>query len=166
MKRGLALLALGLAACSPNSGQQFDTTLNIQQVMKHVIDPAAIALWGRAGSVSDAAGEKDLAPIDEATWRAAENEAAVVAEGGNLLLVPQRTLKLDGTDGEWRRLAHKLTREALAIKKATADRNTQEMFDAGGRLYEVCTECHDRYYTPFLDADGKLKPNAPKPEAR
>lgn len=163
MRRGPVLIAaLVLAACSDKQTvEKFDTTLTIQEVMKHVIDPAAVALWGRAGSMSDGVTEKSLAPTDEATWRQAENEAATVAEGGNLLLVPGRVLKVNEADTLWPKLVGDMTREALAVKAATQARDTQKMFDAGGRLYDACTACHKVYYEPFLDSDGAVKPNAP-----
>ena len=97
MREGLIALALMaggflvLAACSkPPQPIAFDTTLSTKDLMKHVIDPAAQGLWGRAGTIDTAAGTVDLAPDTEAEWKAAEAEAATVAEAGNLLLVPGR----------------------------------------------------------------------------
>lgn len=155
----LAIFALAASSCSAGgTGGQFDTTLTTQQVMKHVIDPAAIGLWGRAGSMETENGTIYLAPETEEDWAAAEHEAAIVAEGGNLLLLPGRALKLEASDNDWARFARDLTRAALKVKAATADRDADRMFEAGADLYQVCTACHEKYYGPFLKPDGTFVP--------
>ncbi|MEP7210842.1 MAG: hypothetical protein ABI740_08395 [Alphaproteobacteria bacterium] len=157
---GCAVLAALLpAACSEKAkGVTFDTTLPTHQVMKHIIDPAAIALWGRAGTMDTDKGTVSLAPQTEAEWAAAEQEAAIVAEGGNLLLLPGRIPDLKGVGADWETFAHALTRQALAVKAATAARDNDRMFKAGGDLYQVCTDCHAKYYIPYLNADGVYTP--------
>ena len=147
------------AACSkPVEKTAFDTTLPTQQVMKHIIDPAAVSLWGRAGTMDTDKGTVSLAPQTEADWAAAEHEATIVAEAGNLLLLPGRVPNFTGVGADWEKFAHALTREALAVKAATAARDNDRMFKAGGDLYQVCTDCHAKYYIPYLNADGVYKP--------
>ena len=93
MKARLAFILAGLAAScgpAPEPAPAFDTTLTTQQLMLHVIDPAAIALWGRAGEMMTRTASIDLAPDTPEEWAAAENEAAIVAEAGNLLILPGR----------------------------------------------------------------------------
>lgn len=155
----LVICVLLAASCSRSGGGgQFDTTLSTQQVMKHVIDPAAIALWGRAGTMETENGTVYLTPETEEDWAAAEHEAAIVAEGGNLLLLPGRGLKLAASDNGWARYARDLTRAALAVKAATVERDADRMFKAGADLYQVCTDCHEKYYGPFLKPDGTFVP--------
>ena len=97
---GLAVLAgLLAAACTPedtNPAPQpdFHTRLTTTEVMAHVIDPAAWGLWGRAGTITNEEGETSLTPDTEEEWAAAENEAAIVAEAGNLLLYPRQTISI------------------------------------------------------------------------
>ena len=151
--------ALIAAACSDASqNPAFDTTLPTQQVMKHIIDPAAVSLWGRAGTMETDKGTVSLAPQTEAEWAAAEHEAAIVAEGGNLLLLPGRAPAFTGVGADWVSLAHALTRQALVVKAATAARDNDRMFKAGGDLYQVCTDCHAKYYIPYLNAEGVYAP--------
>jgi hypothetical protein len=69
----MVICAVLAASCSRSeAGGQFDTSLSTQQVMKHVIDPAAIALWGRAGSIETEKGTVYLTPETEEDWAAAE----------------------------------------------------------------------------------------------
>ncbi len=154
------LLALALAACSRPSGT-FDTSLSTQEVMKHVIDPAAIALWDRAGELETEQGTVSLAPKTEEEWAAAEHEAAIVAEGGNLLRLPQRVRKLSGVDQDWSKFAAQMTEQALAVKTATAARQPDKMFEKGADLYQTCVECHEKYYVPFLKEDSPTPSPAP-----
>ena len=167
----LALLLAGLAAaCAParEPAPAFDTTLTTQQLMKHVIDPAAVALWDRAGELQTSDGVVNLAPDTPEEWAAAESEAAIVAEAGNLLILPQRVRILQGKDGrpdaadggDWTRFSLEMTRRALAVKAATTARDTEKMFDTGGELYQACVACHDKYYVPFLK-EGQVT-NAPR----
>jgi len=154
---GCAVLVV--AACSDATQKPaFDTTLPTQQVMKHIIDPAAVALWGRAGTMDTDKGTVSLAPQTEAGWAEAEDEAAIVAEGGNLLLLPGRTPNFTGVGANWADFAHALTRQALAVKAATVARDNDRMFKAGGELYQVCTDCHAKYYIPYLNAQGVYTP--------
>ncbi|MBI1361430.1 MAG: hypothetical protein GC155_14225 [Alphaproteobacteria bacterium] len=154
----LAAAAFAVSCSKPAETTHFETGLSTQQVMKHIIDPAAVALWGRAGSVETEKGTEYLTPTSDEDWAAAENEAAIVAEGGNLLLLPGRAPTFGTEGGEWESFAHRLTQVALAVKAATAARKPDEMFKSGADLYDVCTGCHSKYYTPYIDADGKYVP--------
>jgi hypothetical protein len=173
MRARLAFILAGLAAScgpAPEPTPPFDTALTTQQLMLHVIDPAAIALWGRAGEMETENGVVDLAPDTPEEWAAAENEAAIVAEGGNLLILPGRVRviqdkegKLDPADGgDWTKFSLEMTKRALAVKAATAARDKDKMFETGGELYQACVACHDKYYVPFLEEGESPNPDAPK----
>src|ERR1700755_3126107 len=144
-----AAMFLALAACSGSQTNQFDTTLSRQQVMKHVINPAAVSLWTRVEMNGGESGPAYLTPTIEADWLAAENEAAIVAEGGKLLLLPGRAV-LAGEHDEWARFARALTAKALAVKAATAARDGEKMFQAGADLYQACSDCHAKFYIPYI----------------
>ena len=145
---------LCLAACTPPEPEartEFDMTLTVPELMAHVIDPAAQGVWSRAGWFIDESGESELFPAIEAEWAAAANAAAMVIEGGNMLLLPERVRVLAENDnGDWTKFAKTLSERALVVMRATEDRDTQAMFDAGGELYQACVACHEKYYVPFL----------------
>lgn len=173
MKARLALILAGLAAScgpAPEPAPAFDTTLTTQQLMLHVIDPAAISLWGRAGEMMTENGVVDLAPDTPEEWAAAEHEAAIVAEGGNLLILPGRVRVIEGKagkpdpadGGDWTKFSLEMTKRALAVKTATAARDKDKMFETGGELYQACVACHDKYYVPFLEEGESPNPDAPK----
>ena len=150
----IAVLAyvLLLSACSKPPAQ-FDTNLETKEIMAHIVNPSAVALWNRAGEWTDEEGTHDLAPVSEDEWFAGESEAAIVAEAGNLLLIPERVRRIGANDTDWATFAQHLSARAIDVMRATEARNKEAMFDAGGRLYEVCVSCHEKYYVPFLKDD-------------
>ena len=147
----VAAACLGCEQAEVKPAVAYDTTLSTAELMAHVIDPAAREVWSHAGWIMDANGETALFPTIEAEWAAAENAAAMVAEAGNMLLLPGRQRVLAEDDnGDWVRFARTLSERAHTVRAATEARQPQAMFDAGGDLYQACVACHEKYYAPFL----------------
>lgn len=132
-----------VAACAPKAKEQaYNTDLDMVELMAHVIDPAAFMFWRGAGTELTEQGERDLSPTTPEGWKVVEDGAAMVAEGGNMLLLPGRAR---APEAEWNRLAKLLSQRALEGMAAAEKQDKQAVFDTGGRLYEVCVECHQKY---------------------
>ena len=116
---------------------------NVRQTMEWILDPAADVIWDSAGFIITAQGEDDLAPTTEAGWEQVRNSATVVAETGNLLLMPGR---VGGAD--WVRYARGLTAAAEAAMAAAETHDAEALFDAGGEVYQACRACHEQYLVP------------------
>ncbi len=148
---GFLLLALLLTGCgqSEQSASQmqyteappFQPTGDVKHLMQWVLDPAADQVWGSSGSIITAAGTQDLTPTTDAGWLAAQHSAAVVAEGGNLLLMPG--LARDHKD--WQDFSLGLVAAGQLAMAAAAERDAEALFDAGGQIYRVCASCHAVY---------------------
>jgi len=145
--RTLVLLALplGPAACDPASGDRvstrYDPVTDVQGIMLSVLEPAAETYWDAVGWILDFDGETYVRPQTEEEWEAVLHSAYVVAEAGNLLMMPDRALDA----GPW--MAHsrdlvEVGRRAIAAAEA---RDPQAVFDAGAEVYVVCSECHASY---------------------
>ena len=141
-----------LAACSkPAAPVAYNTTLSTKEVMNRVINPAAVALWDNSGTIETLKGTTSKLPTTDDGWTAVENDAAIVAEGGNLMLLPGRVRKLDPKDQDWTNFTNQMITLALAEKQAVAAKDGQKMFDIGAKLYDDgCTACHQKYLIPFL----------------
>jgi len=144
----LAVTVAWLAACggdgAPKAPEtQYQLVLDTRELMNRVLDPPADVIWGSAGSVLTAEGEQDLAPVDEEGWAAVVNAAAVVAEGGNLLMMPGRTR---GTD--WDEFAQGMIVIAERAMAAAEGQDADALFEVGGQLYNVCVACHQQYMLP------------------
>jgi len=130
-------LFLATTGCSPKP-LPFEEVADTRQLMLTVVDPAARVYWGSVGIVMDVNGTEEIAPATVAEWEAVRNAAMVIAESGNLLLMPGRAQA-----GErWTSLAQALIargRQALAAAEA---RDPAAVFDAGGEIYLVCSDCH------------------------
>lgn len=147
----LGLIGLGLlAACSDSADDgaaavaaeaNYDTTLTMQELMLHVLEPAADGLWSTAGWVEDRDGYRELYPTTEEGWAQVVGSAAMVAESGNLLRLPERALDNDA----WMVYADGLTQAGFRAMAAASIRNKEDLFQAGADIYSVCSACHQAY---------------------
>jgi len=162
-------LTLGLAACGGDGGENdasapppgstpgegmggatladFRTSLNLQELMAHVLDYNAFEVWHRQGwIIGDTVTE--LFPTDDDGWIAAENAARTVAEASNLLLLPGRPLD---DDRAWVDFAHQLHDAAMKAGDMAEKKDKDAFFNAGTDMYRACHGCHQRY---IANADG------------
>lgn len=175
----LGLAACGFAACSNNSDSDsgeastpvsrtpgegmgaatindFRTSLDLKELMGHVLDYNAFEVWHRQGwIIGDSVQE--LFPVDDDGWIAAENAARTVAEASNLLLLPGRPLD-DSRD--WVDFAHQLNEAAMKAGDMAEKKDKNAFFDAGTDMYRACHGCHVRY---IAGADGPPAADPLKP---
>ena len=147
----LALAALALAfaqgACErASSPMPVQVVGDMKETMTWVLDPAADVIWGSAGFVLTAEGQRDLQPTSEEGWARLRHSAAVVAESGNLLLLPHLmpTDSEAGTDA-WVEFANGMTRVGMEVIEAAENQDAEAVFEKGGHLYNVCVACHQVY---------------------
>tara|TARA_B100000929_G_C15404137_1_gene385632 strand:+ start:426 stop:854 length:429 start_codon:yes stop_codon:yes gene_type:complete len=120
----------------------YETSLDVEQLMHYVLEPAADIVWDSAGTIATLEGVEDLAPTTDEGWFRVQHAAAVVTESGNLLLMPGRAE--DGND--WREISLGLVSTGTALMNAAEEQNADAIFDLGGQLYNVCVACHQRYW--------------------
>ena len=161
--RALALAALAAAPLGCGNGPDPPTTLatgeagemnemnEMKEMMTWVLDPAADVIWGSAGFVITAAGEVSLAPTTDEGWAQVRHSAAVLAEGGNLLLLPQRLPAADQR-AAWTEFSAGMTRIAQDAATAAEAQDSERLFEVGGHLYNVCLACHQVYARDDADA--------------
>jgi hypothetical protein len=149
--RSLALFALAalLASCGTGDGDSardagapYVKVHSLQQLMDTVMEPDAQIFWHSSGTVSDTAGTRDLTPTTAERWAAAQSAAATVAETGNLLVTP---MFAQDRGPDWIAFAQDLARAGKDAEKAAIDRDGVAMFDAGAKLSEACSACHQAY---------------------
>lgn len=167
----LIVCAAALAACSPQKKAapaaaapavpKYNVNLPMDELMGHVVDPAAFAYWKGSGTEETAKGTRSLAPTTEEGWEALESGAAALIEAGNLLQMPGRPR---APEADWNRFAQQLTDTAIAAKAAAEKHDEKGVFDLGGKIYEICTACHEEYVIqPQLKATGPAQ-GAPLPD--
>jgi hypothetical protein len=142
-----ALAALACGACtSAGEEEPYVAVADVQELMFHVVEPAAQEYWAAVGWILDHEGEHYFRPESDEEWLAVENAAFMVAEAGNLLMMPERTLD----DAGWIAMSQSLVdvgRRALEVAEA---QDEQGVFDLGAEMYFVCSACHAAYSPEIL----------------
>ena len=138
--------ALGcLAGCSrsapPEPSPLYDTSINLHDLMEHVLDPTADVIWGASGIMVDFAGEHDLSPKTDEEWARVHDGAVLLVESSNLLLLPGR-LQPGKT---WTGQAQKLSVLGLEAMRAVDARDKAALLRIGGDIHDACEECHRVY---------------------
>lgn len=142
-------LLAGLAACSPESEIEeaiaadatYNTSLNVQELMALVLEPASDILWDSGGWVVDASGYEELYPTTDDGWEYVRAQAAIVVESGNMLALPGRAEDNDA----WMIYSEGLSEAGMLAMEAARTQNEEDFFQAGAQLYSVCTACHQAY---------------------
>jgi hypothetical protein len=117
--------------------------------MTSVVDPAADVIWGSVGTIVNAAGTIEKAPKTDEEWAAVRNSAYVLTESGNLLMIGNRPKDT----GEWIRFSQELIDVGVRTIKAAEARNKDAIFEVGGEIYNVCSNCHEKYEVKISEAE-------------
>ena len=153
-------VASALASCGPEPKQftnaPFDTNIPLDEVMAHVMDPAAYAFWGGTGTSYTVDGDTDLSPKTEAEWKRVEDGAAMVILGANSLMLPGYARE---PMADWDRYASKVAEVAERAKAAVERKDTSAMRTIGDELDAACEACH----TQFSPSPAKEEPGVSAP---
>jgi hypothetical protein len=147
----LLLLSITVAACSnAPAPPPYRAVADVKTLMATVMEPAAEVYWDAVGIIVDEKGEHHIEPTTPEEWDAIRNAAYMVAESGNLLMMPSRAK--DG--GEWMALSQQLIESAQKAIQAAEARDKDAVFNVGADVYDACTNCHAKY-SPDI-----VRPNA------
>lgn len=138
MRISAALFAF-LAACAGESEEIRDA--RVHDLMANELEPAADGVWDNAGWIITEAGEEKLWPTTEAGWAEVAASAERIAEIAESL--KGNAYRQEGTD--WDIYADGLVVAAERARVAALAQDEQEVFDAGGHIYQVCRACHERF---------------------
>lgn len=153
-------------------GVKFDTSVPFVEVMGQVVDPAAWGFWNYTGEVDTPEGVVQKAPPDpssipddpnsleddaqrealEQKWIDIENGTYQLIEAGNIMQLPGYVRKVETNDnGDWIKFAQALQAKAHEAQEAVRAKDRDKMFTTGGEIFDICTECHQKYLQPFID---------------
>jgi hypothetical protein len=144
----LGIVAAGCTSAPPPPPYQ--PVADVKTLMANVMEPAAEVYWDAVGIIVDDKGEHQIEPKTIEEWDAVRNAAYVVAESGNLLMMPTRAK--DG--GEWMEASRLMIDAAQKAIRAAESRDKDAVFDVGAEMYDSCTNCHAKY-SPDI-----VRPNA------
>jgi len=150
----LALASTWLTACEQAPpAAPFKSVTDMRQFMEWVLDPVADELWASVGIIIDEKGETRIEPKTDAEWAQVRNNAAIIAEAANLLMLDSRAKDREG----WMIAARGLIDQAERAIKAAEAKDADALFTANSDVFLACTECHKTYAfsTPAEAADAK-----------
>jgi hypothetical protein len=146
------LLAGALAVAACGSGPvppPFKPVADNKLLMNSLIDPNADIVWDSVRTIITAAGTEEIRPRTEGEWDAVRNSAVALAESGNLLMMVPRAKDGD----QWMKAAQALIDTSEAAMKAIDSRNAELLFNAGGDIYNACSNCHAKYIDAIVNAE-------------
>ncbi len=79
-------------------------------------------------------------PKDAKAWTAVENQALILAEAGNLLMMAPRA-----KDDVWMKESRALVDAGEAAFKAAQAKNVDQLSMIADQLLEICERCHMKY---------------------
>jgi hypothetical protein len=159
------------AADSAGDAASYRATATIEEIMRHVIDPAADAIWESVVTEVTAEGVTEYAPETVEEWAALRGQAITLVEATNLLMMPGRRVaapesrsELPGVDLEpeeieallaqdrtaWTQFVGVLHASGLTVLEAIDRRDVDALLVAGDGLDLACENCHLRYWYPSL----------------
>ena len=142
------LLTTGCNQQAPPAETPYQAVTDIHHTMELILNPATEVIWDSAGSIITAEGEQQLAPTTDEGWHKVEQAAAVVAETGNLLMMPGRA-----AGDDWVGYSADLVEAGKLALQAARGQDSDALFDAGGRMYQVCLACHKQYWVEVDNSD-------------
>jgi hypothetical protein len=143
--RAATIALLTILTCSACSSAPppppYRPVADVKTLMATVMEPSADVYWDAVGIVVDSEGEHQIEPKSAEEWDAVRNAAYVVAESGNLLMMPSRAKD----NGEWMRAAEQLITASQKAIRAAESHDKTAVFDVGAEVYDACTNCHSKY---------------------
>ena len=136
----VSAVLLFATACAPQP--TFKPVASVKQLMEATIDPAADVIFASVGTVVSSSGVEEIAPKNDEEWATVRNSALTLAEAGNLLMIGDRVRD----KGDWIKMSQALVDIGVVALKAAEAKNPEALFEAGGQVYEVCKQCHSKYW--------------------
>ena len=114
---------------------------SVKAIMQGIVGPAADRVFASVKYTDTLKGREEKIPHTDDEWTAVGNDAAALAESGNLLLMKGRRVD----DGEWIRMSQAMIDAGRIVLQAAQARSPEKVLEAGEALNVSCDTCHQRY---------------------
>lgn len=171
-----ALLAVALGGCgsrpeAPSESGKFRPTASIQDIMQHIVDPAADGLWESVEVTITSKGEETKQPRNAEEWKTVRSYAIQLAEAANLLAIDKRPVahggkaledshikeilpaeqiqaKIDANRPAFNAYARTLQDSADLAIAAVDAKDVAKLVNIGAKIDHACEQCHLAYWYP------------------
>jgi hypothetical protein len=171
-----AFILVGLTACNYKSQESsqlvspYLPTASVQEIMASIVDTNADNVWEPVATIITKSGIEEKAPKTPEEWADIRRHAIVLAEAGNLLVIPGRKVAAPGASTS--AVPAELTAEQIqktidehhqdfvaraqafhtAVQQAITAidaKNTEELVKAGSGIDKACEACHIQFWYPI-----------------
>jgi hypothetical protein len=115
---------------------------SVLQIMNVLTNPASEIVFSAVLTVSSSRGVENISPKTDREWQTVEDNAALLVESGNLLLIGTRVRD----KGDWTRLTRQFVEASIVSMKAAKARNVNALYASYDELYLTCERCHLKYF--------------------
>jgi len=129
---GLLLLALAALAQTPSA---FQPVATVSQIMLAITYPYSDNLLYI----------ERKPPQTDSEWNTLQNQALMLAESGNLLMMPGRARDQE----DWMKDARLLVEAGIAAAKAARAKDVQAVLALNDQIVTACTTCHTAYHPGY-----------------
>ena len=138
----LAIGALALAALSGCSGERPIEPADVKAMMNQHVQPEAQLYWQAVQYISDEKGVREIVPQNDAAWNRTAEAARKLKVLGESMKQP---IYAQGKGADWQDFAQGLVDASGQAEVAAQSRKPEQVLEAGGTLYNVCSACHEIY---------------------
>lgn len=126
-----ALIFAFFASATMAQAPAFQPVGTVRQIMLSIVAPTSDVIFK----------VPNQAPKDEKEWKAVQDSALMLAETGNLLLLPGRAKD----NGDWVKFSKSLIDRGSRAFKAANAKDAKSLEDIGNDIDDVCETCHAKY---------------------
>jgi hypothetical protein len=129
---GLLLVSCAAVAQTPATFQPVATVSQIMLAITYPYSDALIYIERKP-------------PKTDNEWSVLQNQALMLAESGNLLMMPGRARDQE----DWIKDARLLVEAGIAAAKATRAKDVQAVVALNDQIVTACTTCHSSYHPGY-----------------
>ncbi|MEO5598438.1 MAG: hypothetical protein ABIQ66_07445 [Novosphingobium sp.] len=151
MIRMWAAGAFAFTALGGCSGEKPVQPADVKAAMNQHVQPEAEIYWQAVQYISDEKGAREIVPHSDVEWNRTAEAARKLKTFGESLKQPAYA---QGKGTDWQDYAQGLVDAAGRAETAALARKPEQVLEAGGTLYNVCSACHEVY----MPVPGGLAP--------
>jgi hypothetical protein len=114
---------------------------SVKQIMQGIVGPASTAVFNSVSTTVTDKGVEEVAPRNDEEWTSVGNQAAALAEAGNLMMIDGRAVD----KADWVKMSQAMIDAARQTLKAVDQKSADGLLAAGEPLNASCDGCHQRY---------------------
>lgn len=133
--RKIALLGLACAALAQEPTPTYQPVGSMSQLMINILYPSSDAIFYVERNE----------PKTQSDWNALQNQALILAESGNLLMMPGRARD----QGDWIKDAKLVVDVGNAAFKAARAKDLPAIVALNDQLNTACVTCHEQYRADY-----------------